>query len=66
MADVSSLGGMTLDGAGGIDVPSSPDAMLDMMKGMYEEAEKNALKRELMSLIHKLIMDAIKKIGQAA
>ncbi|ABC31807.1 hypothetical protein EUZ85_09915 [Hahella sp. KA22] len=67
MAEVSNnFTSMTLDDASNFAVPDSPEAMNAMLKDLYAQAEKNAMEREILSLIHKLIMDAIKKIGQAA
>ncbi|MBU6949825.1 hypothetical protein [Hahella sp. HN01] len=48
------------------EMPDSPKAMNDMLKDAFAQAQKLALEREIMTMIHKLIMDSIKKIGQAA
>ncbi|OZG72644.1 hypothetical protein BTA51_14030 [Hahella sp. CCB-MM4] len=67
MAEVNTnFTNMSLEDAKNFEVPDSPEAMNAMLKDLYAQAEKNAMEREILSMIHKLIMDAIKKIGQAA
>jgi len=61
------INGMNLDSVDSLNTSGmTPAAMLGIMKGIYAQTEQESLKREIMSVIHKMIMDTIKKIGQAA
>jgi len=57
---------MSLDDIENMEVPSDPNEALAMLQGIFKQAEELAMKREILTLLHKMIQDTIKKIGQAA
>lgn len=57
---------MTLDQVNNAKTPETSEAMMAKLLEIYHQTEDATYKRELASAIHRLKLETIKKMGQAA